>query len=638
VGARSEAAPVHLSPHPAPEFPEGGDWLNTPRPLTLAELRGKFVFLDFWTHGCINCVQNFPWVKRLSSEFSDVLVVIGVHSAKFDREKATESIRSAILRYDLDYPVYNDHDLSWWRLYGVAAWPTAVLIDPEGNIVYRHQGEGFYEAASAILEKRLPEVEGSGRLRRGALAARPERAVARATVLSSPAGIAVSGSRIYLSDTGHHRVLEIDAGTGEVFSVIGSGVPGFADGSDRDAAFHRPMGLDLGPDGNALFVADSGNHAVRRVDLRHRTVSTIAGTGQLSPYGRPTSGPAREIPLASPTDVLAVPGAVFVAMTGSHQVWVVDIARDELYLVAGSGAEGIRSGDSNTAEFAQPSALAFDPAGRLLVADAESSSIRYLDAGGRVTTLAGAGTGLFDFGLRDGTGPYARFQHPTGLAVDGDVAYVADTYNHAIRQISLETAEVRTLAGGQPGWRDGTGGLFTEPRAIAVGGGRLYIADTGNHAIRVLDPTSGAVSSLIARMRPSQYATSPGPLDEAIRLPELSATAGRSHLRFVFELPQGYKVNPDAPLAYSIATAGPITDSTHIEASHTIAGNVLDVPISWIAGAGHLHIELFVVYCENEKESVCLLETKTLQVPVRVRQRSPGDVAESAVELTVAID
>ena len=119
----------------APELEGGRGWLNTDRPLSIAGLRGKVVLLDFWTYGCVNCMHVIPDLRALEEKYSRQLVVIGVHSAKFENERDTENIRHIVLRYGLEHPVVNDADFRIWRAYTVRAWPTLVLIDADGYIV-----------------------------------------------------------------------------------------------------------------------------------------------------------------------------------------------------------------------------------------------------------------------------------------------------------------------------------------------------------------------------------------------------------------------------------------------------------------------------------------------------------------------
>src|SRR5207244_3715407 len=139
----------------APELDGGVAWLNTAGPIRLRDLRGKIVVLDFWTLCCINCMHTLPDLTKLEKKYPNQLVVIGVHTAKFENERDTESIRKAVLRYEITHPVVNDAAMRIWRTYEVQSWPTLYLIDPEGYIVGRGSGEGLYEALDAAIAKQI---------------------------------------------------------------------------------------------------------------------------------------------------------------------------------------------------------------------------------------------------------------------------------------------------------------------------------------------------------------------------------------------------------------------------------------------------------------------------------------------------
>ncbi|MCK9519831.1 MAG: redoxin domain-containing protein, partial [Dehalococcoidia bacterium] len=265
---------------PAPDFPDGLTWFNVRQPLALADLRGKAVLLDFWTQGCINCQHIIPDLKQLETEFGDALAVIGVHSGKYATEHEDDSVREAIGKYGLEHPVVNDPDFAVWNAYGVNAWPTLVLIDPAGNLVGIHAGEGVYPLFRPILSALIAEFEAKGSIDRTPLPF-DAAATSASAVLSYPADIAVdaTGGKLYIADSGHNRILVSDL-EGRLERAIGTGAEGFADGTAHEAAFRQPQGVALSPDGRTLFVADTRNHAVRAVDTETGNVRTIAGTGK----------------------------------------------------------------------------------------------------------------------------------------------------------------------------------------------------------------------------------------------------------------------------------------------------------------------------------------------------------------------
>ncbi len=418
-----------------------------------------------------------------------------MHTAKFDGERATENVRQAVMRYGIRHPVLNDATMETWRQYAVRAWPTLMFVDPSGRVIGKVEGELGFEQGAELISKMLELFRAEGTLRPGPQAYDVE--TPRSGVLCYPGKVLADpiGERLFIADSGHHRVLVTDL-DGEIQTVIGSGDEGLADGVPEGARFSNPQGMALS--GEVLYVADTGNHAIRAVDLEMAVVETVAGTGERG-VGRVDGGPGPTVHLRSPWDLVLVGRRLFIAMAGSHQLWMYDLENGLVQAVAGTGGEGIVDGPPEDALLAQPSGIAADEDGVLFFADSETSAIRQADiiTAHQVTTLVGAG--LFDFGDVDGEVSSARMQHPLGVVVEGGVVYVADTYNNKVKRVGTETLVVATMAGnGEPGYEDGefASSRFHEPGGLSILGGKIYVADTNNHAVRVLDVASGMVSTL----------------------------------------------------------------------------------------------------------------------------------------------
>ncbi|HVP10550.1 MAG TPA: thioredoxin-like domain-containing protein [Phycisphaerae bacterium] len=498
---------------PAPEFGAATMWLNTDKPLTLKQLRGQVVLIDFWTYCCINCMHVFPDLRFLEDKYrGQPFVVIGVHSGKFSAEKDPRNIRQAILRNGITHPVAVDSDFHIWKAFGVNAWPSLVLIDPDGNIVEKLSGEGNRDRLDKAVAILLDQYHKKGTLGQ-ALMLRAEQVVSEPEELAFPGKVlADAGSnRLFVSDTNHHRILVADL-DGHVHGVIGSSVVGLEDGDFLTARFHRPQGLALSADGHTLYVADTENHAIRAADFRAKRVRTVAGTGVQS-TDRDAEGPALQTALNSPWDLALVGDKLYIAMAGSHQIWVLDLSAGSVAVFAGTGHEGRIDGPSREAAFAQPSGLATD--GRVLyVADTEVSTIRAVSLGSnsQTTTIAGGG-GLFEFGVRDGNGEQALFQHPLGVTLWDEKLFVADTFNHLIRLIDLKTREVTTWLGTGKAEK-GTPqqiGLY-EPGGVSVTNDTLYIADTNNHRILAVEIKSKKVRVLDVKVEPQVLTSAPSGL------------------------------------------------------------------------------------------------------------------------------
>lgn len=612
---------------PAPEFPAGLDWLNVEKPLALADLRGKIVLLDFWTYGCINCMHVIPDLKRLEEKYADELVVIGVHSAKFENEGETDNIRRIIQRYELAHPVINDKDFQVWQLYGANAWPTFVLIDPAGEVVGYQSGEGIYDLFDEILGTMV--VEWADEIDPTPLALVLERDSLVDSPLLFPGKVLadVAHDRLFIADSNHNRIVVTDL-TGRVQAVIGSGPAGLRDGSFESAQFFRPQGMTLA-DENTLYVADTENHALRRVDLAAGLVATVAGDGT-QVYLRVDSAPAGETGLNSPWDVLYHDGLVYVAMAGQHQLWVYDPAGETIRLFAGSGREELRDGPLLQGGLNQPSGLATD--GRLLYfADSEASAIRSadLDPAGALATIVG--TGLFDFGDVDGVGDAVRLQHPLAVAYQDGLLYVADTYNSKIKRVDPAARRVQTLFGGPAGWQDGPEPRFDEPGGLSVAGDRLYIADTNNHAVRVADLATGEVTTLVlvdgdgllTRLPAGEAYTG-----KVVTLDRAVAGAGTGMIALAVEVPAGYKINDLAPFSMAWQADGQVISLDTATADQRLVSPTfpLAVPASFSEGETTLTVDLVIYYCEAGAESLCFIEQVRLVVPVAVAGDGPANL------------
>ena len=486
----------------------GRNWLNTGgKSLDLEVLRGKIVLLDFWTFCCINCLHVLDELRPLEEQYSDVLVTVGVHSPKFEHEADPVALAAAVERYEIHHPVLDDPELETWKAYTARAWPTLVVIDPEGYIVAHLSGEGHADGLAVLIPELIAEHEAKGTLHRGSgpyVAPEPTSGTLRfpgkalflptgrgsapqgpsdggsaagaAGSGSAPNGSAAHGSWL-VTDTGHHRLVELGTDFQTVLGTYGSGTKGYADGpaagDDAAARFNEPQGLVLLPEdvaakaGYDVVIADSVNHRLRGLSLTDGKASTVAGNGVQRLL---ETGPARvdedaagftgrlsehplEVSLSSPWDLVwsRKLNAVVVAMAGTHQIFSFDPLTGAVSIVAGNGLEGLLDGPAHEAWFAQSSGLAEDADGNIWVADSETSALRKLvvDNDGTVTVETAVGKGLFDFGFRDGPAAEARLQHPLGVTVlpDGSVA-IADTYNGAVRRYDPSNGTVSTLARG----------------------------------------------------------------------------------------------------------------------------------------------------------------------------------------------
>jgi len=630
---------------PAPAFPAGLDWINVEQPLTMEGLLGKIVILDFWTYGCINCLHIIPILEQVEQKFAEEVVVIGVHSAKFENEGQTENLRQIVQRYGVHHPVVNDSDFSIWRTYGVQAWPTVAIIEPLGNVVIRQSGEIPFETFDAYLSGMVAyyDSEYPGSINRTALELALEGAGDPGTPLLYPGKVLADSAsqRLFIADSSHNRIVIADRSSGEVLDIIGSSRRGFVDDSFEGARFDKPQGMALA--GNMLYIADVNNHAIRMADLAARTVLTVAGNGSMG-RGRLEFGTRVDNPLGvalrSPWDIeFDEDGRLHIAMAGTHQLYIYEPAQNLLYPSVGNGREANLNGVSLAdSELAQPSGLYYAGEGKLYFADSESSTIRLADfANDLVTVVAGTTeNSLFDYGDIDGELGVNRLQHALGVEglPKGDIL-IADTYNSRIKILRAGQTGTETLLGlgGLGGYANGDASVaeFDEPGGISYADGVLYVADTNNHVIRRVHLDTGLVdtfefSNPAALAIPDRYETTvvhEGGTAE-ILLDEQVLATGENSISLHINFPPEYKINP--LINSELAVAG---------LSTVVNKPVTTVPIAIEAGSGELAAELTLYYCREGAEALCFIETAAWRIPYNADSRQAAGEIELALAVTV---
>jgi len=622
--AGSEKPKERSSKMYVPEFPDGLEWLNVDKPLKLTDLQGKIVMLDFWTYCCINCMHVIPDLKQLEEEFKDELVVIGVHSAKFTQEKGTENIHKAILRYEIEHPVVNDSQFIIWQSFGIRAWPSIVLIDPYGHLTMSSSGEGVYDRYAELIRQMVKEYGDQIDRTPIPLALEREKDQAQTdSYLSFPGKVLVDGEseRLFVSDQNNNRIVICRLEDGEVISSIGSGRYGYVDGYFESAQFKHPQGMELV--GDKLYIADTENHAVRVADLKSRTVTTVAGNGSQAGWRSGEPGWGQEVQLASPWDVKHKDGQLYIAMAGSHQIWSIRLEDGWTAPFAGTSSEGLLDGLRKRASLAQPSGLSII-GDKLYFTDSEVSAIRFVELypeDGRVGTVVGLD--LFEFGDVDGIGDKVRLQHPLGVTSDGNLLYIADTYNSKIKTIDPKTRLTTTLSGGsEQGYQDGKGesSRFYEPGGLDYHDGKLYVADTDNNAIRVIDILTREVTTL--NVHEKSAATSHGDIDVTLEMQ--SVKPGRGSIQLTIDLPVNTKFNPGSDVILTLKNGGSIAkpkegDVVSIPAEF---GKQFTIPIEWTVGSDDVILEVDWLYCSMDNIGLCWRAHKRVKIPVQVTESS----------------
>ncbi len=495
------------------------------------------------------------------------------------------------------------------------------MIDPAGYIAGRFVGEGYFTEIDKAVGEVAAEFRKQGILDETPLKFALERAKVGDLPLSFPGKVLADGEskRLFIADSNHNRIVITDF-NGKLIDTIGNGEATAKDGDYKTAGFFKPQGMAI--KGDFLFVADTDNHNIRRVNLKTKTVKTIAGTGSLEGFTG-NGGKPLETSLRSPWDLSLVGDNLYIAMAGSHQIWRMDLAGNIIEPFAGSRYEARTDGSLEKSAFAQPSGIVSDGK-NLYVADSESNIIRDISfAKKNVTTLVGGD--LWDFGDIDGEGDDVRLQHPLGIELYGDKVLLADTYNHKIKLLNPKTKTVTTFLGtGKSGQKDGKTPTFYEPGGISVANGKLYIADTNNQAIRVVDLKTKETKTLkIEGLTPPDAAikdmesVSPN-LSEMNLTAQILATETTNSLSFDVKLPEGYHLNADAPQRYEITVDG--GENLQIENPKQ---KFKELPLSISlrsteAGTVNLKAKMTIYYCREDNTGVCKIKTLVWNVPLNI--------------------
>jgi thiol-disulfide isomerase/thioredoxin/sugar lactone lactonase YvrE len=618
-----------------PNLDGGVGWLNTAGPIRLEELHGKIVLLDFWTYCCINCHHVLLALAKLEEKYKNDLVVIGVHTPEFFAEQNTENLRMKVREYGIKHPVINDAEQRIWNRFGVESWPTLVVLGPHGEPIARQSGEVPFETLDHYIGQQVEKYRARGELNETPIKFFPENEKPDDTPLLFPGKVLAdaAGKRLFVSDTGHNRIVMAGL-NGQDPKPIGNGGAGLVDGDFAKAQFNRPQGMCLVDD--TLYVADTENHALRAVDLKARTVMTVAGTGHQT-HHPDAHGLGTKTSLTSPWDVAHVPGtrALLIAMAGQHQIWRYDLESKQVGVWAGTGREDIGDGPLGSAEFAQPSGLTVGDQ-HLFVADSEGSAVRSVSLahkGARVATLVGThdlpqGQSLFAFDDVDGRAGDARLQHCLGVAFDNGRLYIADTYNNKIKVYDPKTRSVKTLVGThEPGDSDKPP-QFYQPGGLSVAGTTLYVADTNNHKIRAVDLNALTVTTLYpGGLKPPAHPTrAPSfPNVSVVNVPTVKVAPGKKiTLDVTIHLATGFKLNTDAPMPYLVETpekSGVLADSVSPTGQKLKSPKpkfTIDVPLAEPAKLGQLiplKLSLSVFVC-NEGSSLCQVKSYVWNIPI----------------------
>ncbi len=592
------------------------EWLNVNQAVKPEDLRDRIVLLDFWSYSCVNCVEVLQEIKEMEQQFGSKLTVIGIHSGQFENEKNFSEIRKAVIRNDIDYPVINDSKLRIWNEFEIKGLPSFILIDPHGDIYKKFVGETSIVDVKSAIKKLISKYKYD--LNRDSLPIVLEKNNIDGNVLSSPTKIEYVADfsyksrhlpALFIANTSKNSVIATTL-SGDVILKIGTNSSGFQDGSFDVASFDSPQGLIYR--GGKLYVADTGNHAIREVDFKESKVTTLIGSGQRGDVlSESQIVEAKTFELASPTDIEFFPTneSMVIANSGTHQILQYNITKDTIRVVAGNGSEGLKDGKFPNSVLAQPTDLAVYNR-KLYFLDTMSSSLRVIDESGEVKTLIGKD--INKFGNKNGTKSEALMQHPMGLTVDDTGVYISDSFNHSIKKYDFASATLSTISGNRKSGSSVGNGVYAEfdqPEGIASVLNNFYIADSNNNRIIILNRAN--MSTSIMNVMPPLKLPKEGFLQY---LPNLKkspniAVSDDSELEVEIDLKKGLKINEMGPSFINLLELVK-EDKANLVASfdwNDVKNKKMTLP-QLDSGKKYL-MQGVIYYCENKYNSLCFINS-----------------------------
>ncbi len=592
-------------------------WFNLSRPLEISDLKDRIILLDFWSYSCVSCIEALPEIKKLEKQFGSKLTIISVHSGKFDNEKDPAAVKKAILKYDITNPVLNDSDLKVWDNFKVKALPTFILINPHGKLVKTYVGENDIGKIKGDVKKLISKYK--FQISREPLPVVLEKFSFIANVLNFPTKLEYAADfsyksrhlpAIFIANTGQNNIV-VSSLTGDIIAKIGSAKEGFEDGSFDAASFSAPQGMLYSA--GKLYVADTGNNALRQIDFKEGKVKTLIGSGQNGDTIESGSEflEAKNVDLASPTDIEFFPDKdnILIANSGTHQILSYNIKNQTVKVLAGNGEQGIDDGKYPENSLAQTSDMsAFGR--KLYFVDSASSSLRVLEEDGNIKTLIG--TSLESFGHENGNKTKAKMQHPLGLSVDDTGVYIVDSFNHLIRKYDFASMQIRDLVGKLKRGEDlGSSSVtqFDEPQGIITVLDRFYIADSNNNRIVVL--SRGNFNSEILDVMPPLKLPKEGFLQYLPNLQKSADAQVKSDAEIILKinLKAGWKINEDGPSFVNLLELIKDDQADLIGSFdwHAIKNKELKLPK--LNSKNSYVLQGVIYYCQDKKNALCYVKS-----------------------------
>ncbi len=591
-------------------------WFNTSRSVNKEDLKGKLVLLDFWSYSCVYCIQSLPQIRELQDDLGSKITVIGVHSARFEGEKNRTAIKKAILKYNIDFPVIDDSNLKIWKKFNLKYWPTYILINPYGNIIEKFSTKKDLKKLTKAVKKAAKKYKYE--INRDPLPTLPEKYNTIGNVLSFPTDLKSTKNfsfrskevpAIFIANSSKNKIY-VTSLSGDILFKIGSGVDGFEDGGFASSSFSRPRGL-LYKSGK-LYVADTGNNALRVIDFKKKEVATLIGSGELGgiiKYGKKID--ADDFDLSSPNALEFFPDSnhIVIANSGANQILSYDIKKHLIKVVAGDGSLGDKDGKLSTNSLAQTADLAVYNK-KLYFVDSKSSSLRVLDKSGNVQTLIGQG--LSKFGNKTGSKDEALMQNPSGLEVDDTGVYIVDSFNNSIKKYNFSSKKLSNYFGsGKIGevLGDSKESEFDEPKKITSVLNRFYISDTNNN--RIVSISRSKPKSEVFNVMPPQKLPREGFLEYLPNLEVIKTIKVKSNteLKLKITLEKGWKINKKGPSFINLLELVDDDQANLVTSFDWNSVKAKKMKISRLESGEEYILQGTIYFCEDKEKALCYIKS-----------------------------
>lgn len=596
------------------------DWFNVLEPIKSDKLKHKITLLHFFSYSSSQDLQAIINLKKLQDKYPNLLTIIGVHYPTFENEKNYLSVKKAIIRNEIDYPVINDAGLELSKKFDVKKSSTMLLFGLNGKILYNSNNfediNEFYEKISKTISKNKLSIN------RDELPIVLEKNTSISNILDGPRKMIfvdkfsyknIEFPAIVIANTGNNSII-ISKLSGEIIYKIGSGVSGFENGEFSKAKFYQPQSMLYA--NNKLYIADMGNNSIRIADFETQKISTLIGNGNQGGQILSKRNNAEDTELNHPNDIEFFPSknSLVINNSGTNQILVYDLDKKDIAVLAGNSqsddVDGIYPNNSlnNVADMAVHNK-------KLYLIQSKNGLIKSLNIDGELVTI-------------NANNP-VKFQNPNAIIVDDSGIYIADSFNHSIKKYDLTTNQITKIAGNNRGEEIGDKTQFDEPSGMVAFIDKIYVSDTNNN--RILMVNKGNAASSLLDILPQQKLSKETLVEYLPRLEsgkDLNMKTNQE-IEFKLNVKKNWKINRLAPSFLNLLELQD-NNNANILANfdwNDVIANKITLPK--INNKKEYLLQGKIYYCKDALNSLCYIKS--------YEQKITGEDASQLAEIVVDI-